>query len=426
MLNDQPSILMLSLHGYVGAQPELGKPDTGGQVVFVLELARRFHELGCRVDVVTRGFENQPEEDRIDEHLRVWRIPFGGPAFIRKEDMHEHLDEFVQVFLDRVRDENLSYDIVNSHYWDAGWAGMQIAACLGVPHVHTPHSLGWWKQQEMKRTHDDLGLPYRFKERIAKEQQLYRDAAHLIATSRQQLDLLLEQYAVNREDISLIPPGIDENRFRPLPAPEVERIRRTLGMTAMDVYTVGRAAMNKGYDLLIGALPHLQSLEPQSRLVLAAGANDGQDGERVAAWKELAAELKVSDRIIWKDYIPDEQMADHYRAAGVFALPSRYEPFGMTGAEAMACGTPTVLTVHGGLHEAVEFGRHALYADPHRATELGVMLAMPLRYPRLRQRLAIEGSRFAREAFGWTGIARRTLELFRELAGQAHGSAPAD
>ena len=52
-------ILMLSTHGYVAAEPELGKPDTGGQVVFVLELARQFADLGHTVDIVTR---------RIDEH----------------------------------------------------------------------------------------------------------------------------------------------------------------------------------------------------------------------------------------------------------------------------------------------------------------------------------------------------------------------
>ena len=54
------SILMMSLHGYVAGEPELGKPDTGGQVVYVLELAKRFSRLGRRVDLVTRRFEGQP------------------------------------------------------------------------------------------------------------------------------------------------------------------------------------------------------------------------------------------------------------------------------------------------------------------------------------------------------------------------------
>jgi mannosylfructose-phosphate synthase len=140
---------MLSTHGYVGAEPELGKPDTGGQVVFVLELAKRFSRLGYRVELVTRQFEGQPREDRLNSNLRVWRIPFGGSEFLRKEDMHEHLGDFVTNFLLEVRREGLTYDDVNSHYWDAGWCGQRIAEELQVPHIHTPHSLGAWKQAGM-------------------------------------------------------------------------------------------------------------------------------------------------------------------------------------------------------------------------------------------------------------------------------------
>ena len=144
------SILMLSTHGYVAAEPELGKPDTGGQVVFVLELAKRFSRLGYRIDIVTRRFEKQPEYERINESLRVWRIPYGGKSFIRKEDMHDYLSDFVTNFLAVIRSREISYDFINSHYWDAGWAGQKIAEELQTPHIHTPHSLGAWKKQEME------------------------------------------------------------------------------------------------------------------------------------------------------------------------------------------------------------------------------------------------------------------------------------
>ena len=76
------NILMISLHGYVAAEPDLGIPDTGGQVVYVLELAKRFARLGRHVDLVTRRFEDQPEYDEVNENFRVWRIPFGGKKFI--------------------------------------------------------------------------------------------------------------------------------------------------------------------------------------------------------------------------------------------------------------------------------------------------------------------------------------------------------
>jgi mannosylfructose-phosphate synthase len=126
----------------------------------------------------------------------------------------------------------------------------------------------------------------------------------------------------------------------------------------------------------------------------------------------------VSDAVDWRGYVADEDLADHYRAPGVFALPSRYEPFGMTAVEAMACGTPTVMTIHGGLHELVEFGRHALVADPKRPEEFAAMINMPLQYPWLREALTVEGARFARRVFGWTGIARRTVAVFEQFRGR--------
>ncbi|MEO1237758.1 MAG: glycosyltransferase [Planctomycetota bacterium] len=412
------SLLMISLHGYVAADPELGKPDTGGQVVFVLELAKRFARLGYNVDVLTRQFEDQPAEDRVNDNLRVWRVPFGGKHFVRKEDMHDHLSNFVNNTLAAIRKQNLRYEFVNSHYWDAGAAGQKIAEELQIPHVHTPHSLGWWKQHRMKGAQEaGEGGSLRFNERIQKEFILYRSCDHVIATSEQQVALIEREYQLPRDHITMIPPGIDEARFTPTPPGRLAEIRQQLKIKDTDIYVVGRAAHNKGYDLIIKSLPHLKKLQPKARLVLAAGANSAQDKRLLEKWKATANEAGVGRSIKWLGYIDDDQLADHYRAPGIFALPSRYEPFGMTAVEAMACGTPTVLTTHGGLHEQVEFGKHALVADPKRPAEFAAMLSLPLQYPWLRDKLTVEGARFARRTFGWTGIARRTLSVFDRFRG---------
>ena len=413
-----PRILMLSLHGYVAAEPELGLPDTGGQVVFVLELAKHFGDLGYSVDIVTRRFEDQPEFDDMGPNLRVWRIPFGGSDFVRKEDMHDHLDEFVRRFSDIMRERQIVYDYTNSHYWDAGSAGQQISEEFGIPHIHTPHSLGIWKRQDMAGDPQQIESDYRFEERIRKEFLTFRRCDLVIATTNQQVEILRADYDTPESHIAMIPPGIDEGRYTPVARAQISALRRRLKFRKHDVYTVGRAAANKGYDLLIRALPELREQVPDARLQLAVGANSRADRRRVEKWQALAAELGVSEHVKWLGYVEDDAMANFYRATPVFALPSRYEPFGMTAAEAMACGTPCVVTVHGGLEEMFDFGSHALFADPKRPREFAVMLSMPLRYPQLRQRLSIVGARFARRMFGWRGIARRTLAAFERARSQ--------
>ncbi|HUF11180.1 MAG TPA: glycosyltransferase [Rhodothermales bacterium] len=413
------SILMLSIHGYVDGEPELGKPDTGGQVVFVLELAKRFARLGYHVDLVTRRFEGQRRVDRVIEGLRVLRIPFGGSGFIRKEDMHDHLGDFVTSFLHTVKSRQLDYDVVSSHYWDAGWAGQKIAEELNIPHIHTPHSIGAWKRQQMSGTAEKMEATYRFEERIRKEFLVYRSCDHIVATTREQTELLKKHYDLNDRNITVIPPGIDENRFVPLPRDRVKSARERFGMSEKTIYAVGRMARNKGYDLLIRSFGATRQIVPDAKLLLAVGAGeDDQDERKVAELRKVASEVGVADDVIYAGYVPDEDMADRYRAAGVFALSSRYEPFGMTAIEAMACGTPTVVTVHGGLHEIISFGRNCLYSDPLHPEEFGAVLALPLRYPRLAEDLSIEGSRFARRSFGWTGIAKRTLEVFDRFKGK--------
>jgi mannosylfructose-phosphate synthase len=408
---------MISLHGYVAASPELGKPDTGGQVVFVLELAKQLAELGYRIDVVTRRFEGQPEFDDISNRLRIWRIPFGGPGFIRKEDMHDHLDEFLKEFFNVGPHD---YAAVLSHYWDAGWAGQSIAEELKIPHIHTPHSLGMWKRRDMGGDPAEAESLYRFEERIRKEFLTYRRCDHVIATTQQQVELLGRDYDLADWQMTMVPPGIDESVYTPVPPRQVTIVRRRLRFGPHDVYAVGRAANNKGYDLLIRALPILREAVKDARLQLAVGAGATRDRRLIEKWQALTRELGVESEVHWRGHVPDEGMADHYRAAGVFALSSRYEPFGMTAIEAMACATPTVVTVHGGLHEMIDFGVHALYANPRRTAEFATMLSLPLRYPRLRQVLMVEGARLARREFGWRGVARRTVTVVERARENFH------
>jgi len=406
---------MISTHGYVAAVPPLGAADTGGQVVYVLELSKKLALLGYEVDIWTRQFEDQPQFEEVTERVRVIRVPCGGKGFIPKEYLVEYLDEWGEHALRLIQRHGLKYDFINSHYWDAGVAGQHLAEVLDVPHVHTPHSLGLWKQRQMERDYPGdaakFEKQYNFTRRVRDERKLYHDCSLVVATTPPQLDFIIEDYEVPAERVRMVPPGYDDNRYYPVGEASRQAIRQRLGFEGKVVLALGRLARNKGYDLLIEAFDLVAQREPTARLYLAIGGTDLNDFERslLEEYQAVAAKTSAPDRITFGSFIAEEELADYYRAADMFVLSSRYEPFGMTAIEAMASGTPTVVTVHGGLYRAVTFGRHALYADPFDREDLGITMAKVFRHPRLRSRLSRMGAHKARSLFTWTGVAQQLV-----------------
>jgi len=412
-------IAMVSTHGYVAAEPPLGMPDTGGQVVYVLELSKKLAQLGYKVDIWTRRFEGQPEIEKVDEDVRIIRMACGGDAFIPKEYLYKKLPEWTENALRFINAKRLKYAFVNSHYWDAGLAGQHLAEVLGVAHIHTPHSIGVWKQRKMETDFPEdagkLDKTYNFSRRIHHEKILYRECDMVVATSPLQLDMLFDDYGVAREKVRMIPPGYDDNRFYPVGNATRMAIRREMGLPEdkQIVASIGRLSRNKGFDLLVDAFAVVAQRSEHTVLRLALGS------EMEATTEDpMRAELEIKirnfglqDRVILGDSLPDDEMPDFYRAADVFCLPSRYEPFGMTAIEAMACGTPTVVTTHGGLYRALTYGTDALFADSLDDMDFGITILKVLRYPKIRSRLAMEGAHKVRSLFTWTGIAQQLLKL---------------
>jgi mannosylfructose-phosphate synthase len=182
-----PRIAMVSTHGYVAAQPPLGAADTGGQVVYVLELSKKLAQLGYEVDIWTRRFEDQPELEPVAEQVRIIRVPCGGRQFIPKEYLSQKLPQWGENALRFIKKHALKYEFINSHYWDAGVAGQHLSEALDVPHVHTPHSLGLWKKRQMESDYPGdaakFEKQYNFTERIRRERLLYADADLVVATT---------------------------------------------------------------------------------------------------------------------------------------------------------------------------------------------------------------------------------------------------
>lgn len=412
-------IALVSTHGYVAAEPPLGQPDTGGQVVYVIELAKKLAQLGYQVDIWTRRFEDQKETEKVDQHVQIIRMKCGGKEFIPKEYLYKNLPEWTENALRYIGKKKFKYTFINSHYWDAGLAGQHMAEELNVPHIHTPHSIGTWKQKLMREDYPDdeegLEKKYNFSRRIHHESNLYRECDMVVATSPIQLDMFKSDYDLPTDKVKMIPPGYDDNRFFQVSAASRESIREDMGYDpdVKVVASIGRMARNKGFDLLVDAFAVAAKKYDKAILRLAVGTEDDSNSTN-SELQELMKkidDLGLKDRVMITGSLDDPDMPDFYRATDIFCLPSRYEPFGMTAIEAMACGTPTVVTTHGGLYRTLTYGVDALYADSFDANDFGYAILKALRHPAIHNRLAYNGAHKVRSLFTWTGIAQQLLKI---------------
>ena len=410
-------IAMISTHGYVSPSPPLGAKDTGGQIVYVLEISKSLAALGYEVDIWTRQFDDQPNCEQVTNQVRVIRAPCGGKEFIRKEELHRNISEWCHIVQRKIQKDALEYKCINSHYWDAGLAGMLLSENLSIPHIHTPHSLGAWKKDNMqknpKESEEQLEKVFNFEKRIDAEKKIYRSSDYVVATTPIQIDQLKKRYDVKGEHIAMIPPGYDDTKYFQIGEMSRKNIRKQLGFNKPFILCLGRMALNKGYDLLLHAFKHVSDRLPKVRLKLAIGGENMTKSEKedFEDLRALCQHLEISSKVDLVGYIPDDELAEWYHAATVFALPSRYEPFGMAAIEAMACGVATVTTTRGGLWKTITYGRDALFADSLDEMEYGITLYKALKYTHLRNRLERMGAQKARSLFTWTGIANQLLNL---------------
>ncbi|HUS60706.1 MAG TPA: glycosyltransferase family 4 protein [Acidimicrobiales bacterium] len=176
------------------------------------------------------------------------------------------------------------------------------------------------------------------------ERAVYRRASRLVTLSAAFADLAVERYGIDRARIEVIPPAVDLSRFTP---GDRAAARKRLGVADETWLAVSarRLVPRMGLEVLVQAWPEVGA---QSRLVIiGSGPLDRQ-------LRLLADESGVGARVHLAGRVPDDELVDWYRAADVAVLPSvSLEGFGLAAIEALACGTPVVVTDVGGLPEAV-------------------------------------------------------------------------
>jgi mannosylfructose-phosphate synthase len=413
-------ICMLSTHGYMDPVPRLGSTDTGGQVVYVLQLAKAFAELGIAVDIYTRWFDRQRRQiEPIPDCplARIIRIPAGTWEFIPKEEIYGVLPELAENLARFVLDEGLEYDLLHGHYVDAGIVMLDVAKRLRRPAFFTAHSLGAWKREQLGGDPAEMERKFNFEQRISEEGRIFRSVSAQTVTSVLQRDKIRELYGWQSQNIEVIPPGVDVRSFRPpdpsRPPPQTDSPKRY-------IFCLSRIDSGKGHDFLIDAFDLVRRQVPDVHLVIGGGSPTPQLRELavLATMHAIIDEKQLHDHVTIAGYVPDELLVPYYQRAALFALPSLFEPFGMTVLEAMACATPVVASRLGGIRTVITSGKNGLLVDPTDRDEFAAAMVRLLNDRQMADRLGEAGRSTVIEEFSWEAIARRHLALFERHLGR--------
>lgn len=442
-------IVLLSIHGLIRGQDlELGRDaDTGGQTLYVVELARALgnHPAVARVDLVTRLIDDpatgptyaKPIE-KIAPKARIVRIPAGPPDYIRKELLWDHLDGMADTLAEFLRQQPRLPDLFHSHYADAGYVGTQLARLFGRPLAHTGHSLGRVKRMRLLAAGmegEAIEARYAMRRRIDAEEVTLSTAELVIASTHNEITEQYELYDCHHPaNMTIIPPGVDLDRFHPPKGDEGETplhadIARFLrDPTKPMVLAIARPDERKNLPALVHAFGENTKLRDLANLVIVPGTREdltAMDSAQQDVLKDLLVAVDIHD-LYGAAAIPKSvfEVPLMYRIAaatkGVFVNPALTEPFGLTLLEAAASGLPIVATHDGGPIDIVGNCDNGRLIDPLDTKNIGDTLLDILRHPRTWKTMRDNGVRNVARHYSWSAHVETYLEKIAPLIGKGH------
>ncbi len=400
-------IQLVSIHGLIRDENvEMGRDaDTGGQVRYVLELAKTLSQFpGVEgVDLFTRRIKDKrvssdysKKIEQLAPKCRLVRLPCGGGRYIRKERLWPFLDDFVDGMISFTRREGRTPAVVHGHYADAGYVAKEVAATFDVPFVFTGHSLGKPKLQYLLGdgwTHERANKELDIDRRISVEQDCLTVADLVITSTRHERDKQWGEYFIDDHlRFEVIPPGTDLDRFFPyyeydMPHPDIDerfkqaRVRMTKELSRFHINTdkplilaLCRPDRRKNIGALIDAYGRSKELQAIANLAVFAGIRDDIESMPENEQQVLTDMLLAMDRFnlygklaIPKDHSSEFDVPELYRLAaasrGIFVNSAFIELFGLTAIESSATGLPFVVTDDGGPQDIVENCKSGLIVD---------------------------------------------------------------
>jgi len=389
----------------------LGGTDSGGQNVYVSELAKQLAEAGYLVDIFTR--RESEEVERCIEWpggIRIIHVDAGPAKIIPKESILPYMAAFREDMLSFMREENITYRLIHANFFMSALVAMELKAQINIPFVVTFHALG-----HIRRIHQ--GENDRFPpERIAIEEEVIRKADRIIAECPQDLEDLIKYYRAPEEKIVIIPCGVNTEEFYPIDK-ELARTLLKLPVNEKIILQLGRMVPRKGVDNVIKALSMLKNRKVQ--LVIVGGGEDTvAEMNRLA---RLAKRAGVESRIIFAGQKDRRDLKYYYAAADLFITTPWYEPFGITPLEAMACGTPVIGSNVGGIKYSVADGKTGVLVPPQDPDKLCRAVNSLLRAPILMKQMSMDAIKRINSLFTWKLVAQKMQIVYQDIIREESG-----
>jgi sucrose-phosphate synthase len=441
-------LLLISIHGLIRSHDlELGRDaDTGGQTKYVVDLARALAERDdvTQVDLVTRRVIDpklkldsdyaEPLEE-LAPKARIVRIEAGPEEYLPKEQLWDHLDSFMDNLLSWLNEQGQMPDIVHSHYADAGYVGVRLSNLIGVPLVHTGHSLGRDKRQRLLAkglNREEIDERYNMVRRIDAEEEVLANADLVITSTVNEIKEQYELYDYYQpKRMAVVPPGTDLTQFHPptqddLNTPFDHELRRFL--THLDkpiILALSRLDERKNILTLIEAFGESKPLQNLANLVIVAGMRDDIRAVESSAQEVLTNILVLIDVydlygcVALPKRLLSNEVPEIYRltasSRGVFINPALTEPFGLTLLEAAACGIPLVATENGGPVDIIGNCNNGLLINPLDKEAITQALLAVLSDEKQWQTWSRNGIESVRKHYSWQAHADAYLAKVKPL-----------
>lgn len=390
----------------------LGGVDSGGQNVYVAELAKHLAAAGYYVDIFTRWEDPKlPKVIEWENNIRVINVKAGLVGLMPKEELLPFMQAFKEDMLAFIALEKIKYNLIHANFFMSGLVAMWLKEALNIPFVITFHALGCVRQIFQGKS--DKFPP----ERIEIEKQIVQNADAVIAECPQDKTDLIEYYNAPVEKITIIPCGFSAKEFYP--------VNREIACTLLGLQTderillqLGRMVPRKGVDNVVRALGRLKNTGVAYRLVVVGGETDDPNPmacPEIARLQKIAREEGVEDKVTFAGRKNREILKYYYCAADVFISTPWYEPFGITPLESMACGTPVIGSNVGGIKYSVLDGKTGFLVPPNDPAALASKVHLLTSNPALLQQMKKASKQRVKENFTWQKVALLVADLYQHI-----------